>query len=66
MAPDSQYTRLRDLVARIDPVLLDAVEDVDRELLHWGLSLSPWERLRSCSETLRFWSGFRRVTPEAS
>jgi hypothetical protein len=66
MAPDSQYARLLDLVARLDPPLIDAIADVDRGLIEWGLSLSPWERLRSTSETLRFWSGFRRATPEAS
>jgi len=33
----------------IDPLVLQAVADVDRSLLHWSLALSPRERLRSCS-----------------
>jgi hypothetical protein len=65
MTRDSEYARLRDFVARVDPVLVEAVEDVDGGFIEWGLSLGPWERLRASSETLSFWSGFRRVTPEA-
>lgn len=66
MLRDPEYDRVRDFVARADPLLLEALEDVDFTLLEWGLSLSPWERLRASSEALRFWSSFRRVAPEAS
>ena len=66
MTTEREYERLRALVARTDPLLIDAIEDVDHTLLEWGLSLSPWQRLRASSESLRFWSNFRRGAPEAS
>ncbi len=66
MATEREYERLRALVARTDPLLIEAIEDVDRTLLEWGLSLSPWQRLRASADALRFWSSFRRGAPEAS
>ncbi|MBI3769168.1 MAG: hypothetical protein HY271_11860 [Deltaproteobacteria bacterium] len=66
MATEREYERVRDLVDKADPLLLEALADVDFTLLEWGLSLSPWERLRASSEALRFWSSFRRGASEAS
>jgi hypothetical protein len=66
MAPQREYERLRALVERADPLLVQAVEDVDLALLQWGLSLSPWERLQASSGALRFLSTFRRVASEPS
>ena len=64
MAPEGEYERLRALVEKADPLLVQAVEDVDLALLRWGLSLSPWERLQASSEALRFLSTFHRVASE--
>lgn len=66
MVTRPDYARVRDLVAEADPLLVAAVADVDLALLQWGMSLTPWERLRVSSEGLRFWSSFRRVAPDPS
>ncbi len=63
---EREYERVRALVDKADPLLVEALEDVDSTLLEWALSLSPWERLRASSDALRFWSSFRRGAPEAS
>lgn len=65
MTGDHHYERLRDLVAASDPLLVEAVDDVDLGLLEWARGLSPWERLRTTSAALHVWSGFRRGTPSA-
>jgi hypothetical protein len=64
VAPEREYERLCAVVERADPLLVQAVEDVDIALLQWGLSLSPWERLRASSGALRFLSTFHRVASE--
>jgi len=64
MTPHRQYERLCALVEKADPLLVQAVEDVDLALLRWGLSLSPWARLQASSGALRFLSTFRRVASE--
>lgn len=58
------YDPIRAFVARVDPELVRAVDDVDVALLEWGLSLSPWERLRAASGALQTLSKFRRVETE--
>ena len=60
MQGTDHYERLRELVAAKDPLLVEAVDDVDVTLLAWARTLSPWERLRSTSVALHVWSGFRR------
>lgn len=60
---DDDFERVRDLVERIDPSLVQAMDEIDVALLRWGLSLSPWERLRASSSALGLLSGFHRVTP---
>ena len=40
---------LLEQVARLDPLLVEAADEVDRGLLRWSLSLTPRERLRACS-----------------
>lgn len=65
MATDGEYERLRDFVAAADPLLVEAVDDVDVELLHWALTLSPWQRVQTTTESLRFLAGFRRGASEA-
>ena len=64
MRPERQYERLCALSADTDPLLVEAVDDVDLALLEWSLSLSPWERLEASSKSLRFLSAFRRVAPD--
>lgn len=64
MAASSEYDRLRNLLIAIDPLLVEAADDVDLTLIQWALSLTPWERLRASSETLAFLSSFRRAAPE--
>ena len=44
---DRSWRRSLDPV--IDPVILEAAEEVDPRLLDWALQLSPRERLRACS-----------------
>jgi hypothetical protein len=66
MVAEPQYERIRALVAKADPLLVEAVDDVDLTLLQWGLSLSPWERLRASSQALAFLANFRRDASAAS
>ncbi|HEV8239933.1 MAG TPA: hypothetical protein VGS57_11245 [Thermoanaerobaculia bacterium] len=35
--------------AGVDPLIMQAVADVDRSLLHWSLQQSPRQRLVACS-----------------
>lgn len=60
MAKEREYERLCALIARVDPLLVQAVDDVDATLLQWGLALSPWERLRASSGALDVLSRLRR------
>ena len=41
------------LVENLDPEVREAIADVDRTLIALALSLSPWDRLRSASRTMR-------------
>ena len=66
MPPARHYDRLCQLVKQIDPLLVEAVDDIDRGLLEWALQLSPWERLSASSEALAFLSNFHRAAPETS
>ena len=47
-------------VKRLDPLLVEAVDDVDLGLLRWSLSLSPEERLQACSRAAFTLSSIRR------
>jgi len=60
----SDYQRLCDLVERVDPELIGALDEVDVSLLRWALSLSPWERLQASSSALSVLSGFHRGPSE--
>ncbi len=53
---------LRDWLARVDPDLLAAAEEVDVTLLDAALALSPLERLRACTRATRGLASFRRVS----
>ena len=64
--PDETLRRLRALVFAADPLLLEAVDDVDRALVAWALALSPRERLRACTNAGRALYGRRRAAPGAS
>ena len=46
----------------IDPLVLEASDDVDRSLLAWSLAMSPRERLRACTRATRALSKFKRVS----
>ena len=52
--------------AAVDPLIVDAIEEVDLELMAWSLSLSPRERLRAVSSAVRTLRRFRRVTSPTS
>jgi hypothetical protein len=48
-APSPALARALEQVARLDPLLVEAADEVDLGLLRWSLSLTPGDRLRSCS-----------------
>jgi hypothetical protein len=48
-APTPELARALEQVARLDPLLVEAADEVDPGLLRWSLSLTPRDRLRSCS-----------------
>ena len=50
-------------LARRDPAVLAAADEVDQTLLDWFLGLSPMERLRACSRASAALSGWRRAEP---
>lgn len=47
-------------VARVDPELARAAEEVDQTLLSEALALSPLRRLEACSTATRGLASFRR------
>jgi hypothetical protein len=49
--------------AKLDPLVLAAVADVDQSLLDWALSLSPRERLRACHKATVALARFRHDPP---
>ena len=51
----------RQPAAAFDPLVLQAVADVDQGLLHWSLQLSPRERLRACSRAAATIARLRRA-----
>lgn len=53
-------------IRRLDPLLVEAADDVDLELLRWFQSLSPLERLRACSRATSTLGRFRRGAPSGS
>jgi|GEM_PF-1930548 len=61
MTPAGQFERLRARLAESDPVVVRAIDEVDLGLLHWSLSLSPWQRLRAASVALNTLRRFRRA-----
>jgi hypothetical protein len=46
----AQIAELRRRLAQEDPLLLEAADEVDRELLRWMLSLTPLQRLDVASK----------------
>jgi len=48
-------------LARCDPDVLLAVQDVDRSLIRLALEMSPLERVRSACIEAQYLSRFRRV-----
>ncbi len=53
---------IQDWLARVDPELLVAAEEVDVISLDAALALSPLERLRACTRAARGLASFRRVS----
>ncbi len=55
--------RLRDVIEEVlrDPEMVRLVAEVDRSLLAWTASLSPFERVRIANERLRAIRRFRRA-----
>ena len=58
--------RLRTVIDEVlrDPEMVRLVAEVDRSLLAWTASLSPFERVRIANERLRAIRRFRRVADE--
>jgi hypothetical protein len=50
---------------KVDPLVLEAVGDVDQLLLDWSLSLSPRERLRACYKATVALARFRHDAPSS-
>jgi hypothetical protein len=48
-------------VARLDPQLVAAADDVDLGLLRWSLQQTPADRLRSCSRAAMTLADLRRA-----
>jgi len=46
MTAREQYDSLRDGLRALDPLLIEALADVDRTLIRSYLAMDPWERLR--------------------
>jgi hypothetical protein len=55
--------RLRAMIEEVlrDPEMVRLVAEVDRSLLEWTASLSPFERVRIANERLRAIRRFRRA-----
>jgi hypothetical protein len=55
--------KIEEELARRNPLLVAAADELDTTLIEWALGLSPLERLRACSRAARALTGWRRVTP---
>lgn len=51
VASNLTVSELEQVLARTDPDLLEAANEVDVSLLRWSLGLTPLERLRACTRT---------------
>jgi hypothetical protein len=60
MLKPGAYARLRRQLQLTDPLIVAAADEIDQTLIDAALDLSPWERVRACSETQRLVSGFQR------
>jgi hypothetical protein len=58
-----QMRSLAPLIEALDPEVREAIDDVDRSLIHLTLQMSPWERLRSASEMAQTLARYRREAP---
>ena len=59
MAVEDSSTRILVLVAKLDPEVRAAIDDVDRTLIVLALAQSPWNRLRSASRMAQTLGRFR-------
>jgi hypothetical protein len=64
MTDTRRIDELRALVARLDPLLVEAAAHVDRTQLRDCLAMSPRERADACTRFVRSLSRFRDATPE--
>jgi hypothetical protein len=66
-APKPRPTEVRDRPWKgsLDPLILEAADEVDGTLLDWALGLSPRERLRACSNATIALGKFVNVSPRA-
>lgn len=51
--PEDVEPQIAKLIAALDAEVRDAIADVDRTLIALALQQTPWERLRSASESAR-------------
>jgi len=62
-----EFVQLRARVAALDPLLVEASDEVDRTLLEWARTLSPLERLSAASRASEALHRFQlEPTPKAS
>ena len=61
-ASATRIDEIKEWLARVDPDVLAAAEEVDRELLRWMLSLSPLQRIEAASRAARGLAGFTHAS----
>jgi hypothetical protein len=61
-----ELDRLKAQIARQDPLLVAAMDEVDPTLLAWALSLSPLERLEAATRASRSLSRFHHAKPPSA
>lgn len=57
-----RVAELREWLGRVDPELLEAAAEVDRELLQWMLSLTPLQRIAAATQAAIELSDFTHVS----
>jgi hypothetical protein len=55
-----ELRRIEAELARRNPLLVAAADEVDTTLIEWALSLTPFDRLRACSRAAKALTGWRR------
>ena len=56
------YAELVEEIRARDPLVVEAVEDVDRSMIHLALEKSPLERVQACADLAVFILRVRRAS----